>query len=437
MTLTITATDNGNPSLSTSVPFLIQVIDRNEFFPDLSTQQFVIPAVRTNNQLIGTVRATDGDSFQTVKYRIQQDVSGIFEIGETSGQVRLKPGAQVTALQYTLFIAAYDNGTPSNARIVQFNVVVEVPNQFDPLIAPGQQFAISENARNGAIVGRVVASDADPGQQLTFSISTGPFVIDSTSGIVSLAPNASLNFEAISQYTPTVQVTDNGSPSRSSSRPITINVTNVNDAPTAIALVNRNVPTLQKGFALSRIVVTDEDPATSYVFSTTDPRFEIRNGGVALRSTQFFAETLAGTSSTVDVLVTDAQDPSSARLLPLSFSIISNPRPWQNPANRLDVNRDGRVTALDALLVINALGSPSLGRGSLRVPRELSDLSFFDVDTSGDNNLTPLDANLVLNALSNRSGSGEGESSKASSRSSEIWFDAFTSLEQERKRRSN
>ena len=434
LTVTITASDNGSPILSTSVPFLIRVVDRNEFFPDLETQPLVIPFARTNNQLIGTLRATDADTFQSVKYRIQQDVAGIFEVGETSGELRLKSGAQVNALAYPLFIAAFDNGTPSNARIVQFNVTVEIPNQFDPTIPLGQRFTVQENAPGGTIIGRVSATDADLGQQVTFSIGSGPFVIDAATGVVSLAAGASLNFELVSQYSIPVTVTDSGTPSRSSSGQIVVGVNNVNDAPSGITLANPNVPTQQKGFALSRIVVTDEDLAPAYTFTTTDPRFEVRNGNLALKPTQFFAEALAGTTSTVDVLVTDSLDSSSSRLLPLSFRIVSNAKPWQNPANRLDVNRDGKLSAIDALLVVNALSSPSLGRGNLRVPRELSDLNFADVDTNGDNALSPIDATLVINALSNR-GSGEGESARSSSPDAAVWYDAFVSLEQEKKRR--
>ncbi len=68
--------------------------------------------------------------------------------------------------------------------------------------------------------------------------------------------------------------------------------------------------------------------------------------------------------------------------------------------------------ALDALLVINALNSPTRGRGALDVPRAASQLSQHYLDTSGDNQLSAIDALLVINALNARrpTGSGEGES---------------------------
>ncbi len=442
ITLMITATDNGTPTQSTSVPFQLEVRDQNEFFPNLETSTFLIPFTRTNNQLLGTVTATDADIFQTVKYRVQQDDAGIFEVAENSGQVRLKSGAAVTEDSYRLFIAAYDNGSPSNSRVVLFNVDVEKPNQFAPQIPAGQRFTIAENSASGTTVGTVVAQDADGDTALTFSMGAGPFTINPTTGTIGLAAGANLNFESQANYVVNVQVTDSGIPSLSTSANVTVSVSNVNDPPSAIALANPNVRASQMGITLSQILVTDEDPSTQYIFATSDTRFEIRNGNLALKSTEFFPNSLAGTTSTVDVLVTDAFDPNSFQLLPLTFNITANPFPWQNQLNSLDVNRDGQVSAVDALIVINALNGSTTGlvRGALRVPRELSDLSLLDVDTSGDNVLSPLDASLIIGSIANRS-TGEGESRVAPTTElaaikPEQWFDAFTSLEEDRKRRA-
>ncbi len=436
VTVTVTATDNGSPTLSTSVPFLIEIRDLNEFFPDLQPQRFLIPFNRPDNFVVGTVTAVDADTLQTVKYRIAQDDSGLFEVGESSGQVRLKSGASLRDTSYRLFISAFDNGSPSNSRIVLFNVDVEIPNQFSPVVLPGQSFTVAENSPSGTVVGRVLALDQDGDANLRFSAPAGPFTINPTSGVVSVAPGANLNFESLASYSILVQVTDSGTPARSSSAPITINLSNVNDPPTAISLVNSNVPALQKGFQLSRINVADEDPASQYVFATTDARFEIRNGTLALRPSFFFANGLAGTSSTVDVTVTDPLDSTVTRVLPLTFNIVANAAPWQNRINRLDVDRNGVVSALDALIVINALNgkTANLARGDLRVPRELTDLALLDVDTSGDNTLSPLDAALIITALNSGAG-GEGESPNAVSTQPQTWFDAFTSLEQDRKRK--
>lgn len=441
--LTITATDNGTPALSSSKTFSITVRDTNEYFPSFSSQSLLIPFVRTNNQLLGTVTATDDDIRQTVKYRIQQDTAGIFEINSINGEVRLKSGAVVTEESYRLFITAYDNGEPSNSRTVLFNVAVEIPNLFAPDISLGRNLTIVENSAPGSLVGRVVGSDRDGDKNLSYSTTSSLFRVDATTGNVTVAPGTNLNFEAQSTYIVSMSITDSVAPVRTGTYPITITLVNANDAPTAIRLVDPKAPTLQKGIELSQILVTDEDTTGQFVFSTNDSRFEFRNGKFALKSNAYFDSLQAGTIATAQVTVTDVNDPTSSATLPLAIDVFNNAFPWQNRTSSLDVNSDGTITALDALLVVNGLNSPSLGRGPLNTPREFSQLSLFNIDTSGDNELSPLDALLVINKLIADRAAGEGESTlnasseseTPSSGSDEAWYDAFSSLEEERRRR--
>jgi Dockerin type I domain/Cadherin domain/Metallo-peptidase family M12B Reprolysin-like len=441
--LMITATDNGLPSLATTQRFTITVDDANEYFPTFGTQDLFIPFNRVNNQLLGTVQAIDLDSQQIVKYSIQQDAAGIFQIDADSGQVRLKSGAQVTERSYRLFIGAADNGEPSNSRVVLFNVTVEVPNQFAPTLVSGRNLSVTENAAAQSHVGRVVGTDADGDTDLRYSTASRLFNINPITGMVTVAAGTQLNYETQPTYVFSVDITDSVIPKRTSSHPVTITLQDANDPPSAIRLLDAQVPTLQKGIALSQFVVTDEDPPTQFTFATNDPRFEIRNARLALRNSAFFASSAVGTQAIVNISLTDMNNPSSTTVLPLSLNIVNNPFPWQNRKSSLDVNTDGFISAVDALLVINALNSPSIGRGPLNTPREFAQLSLQYIDTSGDNELSPLDALLVLNRLnSNASSEGEAVTSAPASdatqpaTSAEAWFDAFTSLENERRRRS-
>ena len=69
---------------------------------------------------------------------------------------------------------------------------------------------------------------------------------------------------------------------------------------------------------------------------------------------------------------------------------------WRNPVHHLDVNHDGEVTPLDALVVINLLS-----RTTNRI-LESENVSVIDadyVDTTGDNVVSALDALWVINGL--------------------------------------
>jgi len=109
--------------------------------------------------------------------------------------------------------------------------------------------------------------------------------------------------------------------------------------------------------------------------------------------------------------------------------------PWTNPANHLDVNGDGLVAPIDALLTINLLNHWVINQlivvgaselrlpdGGNRLPEGVNHGESFFVDVSGDGLVTPLDPLLVINylnwvsrqTLGNGKSSGEGESSIAS-----------------------
>lgn len=78
---------------------------------------------------------------------------------------------------------------------------------------------------------------------------------------------------------------------------------------------------------------------------------------------------------------------------------------WHNSSRPLDVNNDGHVSAIDALLIINHLNGTGRNSGSEGESRP----NYFP-DTSGDGRVSAVDALLVINHLNSRNrGSGEGE----------------------------
>jgi hypothetical protein len=72
---------------------------------------------------------------------------------------------------------------------------------------------------------------------------------------------------------------------------------------------------------------------------------------------------------------------------------------WQNPNNPLDVNNDGAVVGLDALIVINGINN--LGNGSPVLPTPAPTPPPFYYDVNGDGILSPLDALIIINFLNN------------------------------------
>ncbi len=85
-----------------------------------------------------------------------------------------------------------------------------------------------------------------------------------------------------------------------------------------------------------------------------------------------------------------------------SATVHEDEHAWHNYRNPLDVNNDGRVSPLDALLIINRLNS-QLDRN---LPPQLGVDKFIDVNL--DDLVSPIDALMVINEL-NKPKSPEGE----------------------------
>jgi len=96
---------------------------------------------------------------------------------------------------------------------------------------------------------------------------------------------------------------------------------------------------------------------------------------------------------------------------------------WHNSSFPNDVNADGMVSPVDALLIINHLNEFGIGSIPAGSPPPY-------LDVSGDNQIWPLDALLVINILNQIAATGEGESSLESNMISQKTFLVDTTFAQ-------
>ncbi|MBE3117768.1 MAG: cadherin domain-containing protein, partial [Candidatus Atribacteria bacterium] len=146
---------------------------------------------------------------------------------------------------------------------------------------------VAENIPNGTVVGSVAASDPDAGQSLTYAITGGntanAFAINATTGRVTVANSAALNFEAMPSFALTVQVTDNGTPALSDTGTVTINLTNVNESPTDIALSSNSVAENQPvGTTVGSLSTTDPDAGNTFTYDLVSGTGSTDNGAFTI-----------------------------------------------------------------------------------------------------------------------------------------------------------
>jgi hypothetical protein len=113
---------------------------------------------------------------------------------------------------FSLLVNVQDNGTGTFSG--QATVTVSLTDVNEPPVINNPAFSIIENAANGTNVGTVAATDLDAGQTLTYSIlpgnTSGAFTINASTGVLTVANSAALNFEVTPSFALVVKVQDNG-----------------------------------------------------------------------------------------------------------------------------------------------------------------------------------------------------------------------------------
>ena len=99
-----------------------------------------------------------------------------------------------------------NDGTTATAAEFSLDVT---PVNDPPELQPGS-FSIEENSGNGSVLGMVATNDVDS-PSLTYSLTddaNGRFVINSSTGEITVADSSGLNYEADTEHSITVQVSD-------------------------------------------------------------------------------------------------------------------------------------------------------------------------------------------------------------------------------------
>lgn len=174
---------------------------------------------------------------------------------------------------YTLFLEAFDGGSPKKTDQMTLDIVVQDINDNAPVFNQSRYHAIiSENLQPGSNILQVFATDVDEGDNgmVLYEINrrqSDPdryFVIDSRSGIITL--NKPLDFEKRRVHELVVQAQDNATQPEVTNAFVTIHVRDYNDnqpTMTIIFLSEDGSPRIsegaQPGQYVARISVTDPD----------------------------------------------------------------------------------------------------------------------------------------------------------------------------------
>ena len=313
ITVNVTNLNDNNPAITSSATF----------------------SAAENQTSIGTVSATDADG-DSLTYSISGSEINI----SSSGVLTFATAPDYeTKTSYTATVTVSD-GINSTTQNITVNVT-DVAENVGPVIS-GLASSVSV-AENQTSVISVSASDAN-GDTLSYSLSgtdAASFSINS-SGVITF--DAAPNYESKNSYSITVQVSDG---SISPSQALTVNVTNVNEAPIAVSQnTGFNFPENTTGIVFRANEHSDPDSGDSYAYSLTgDDASDLTidsNGDIRFVSTPNYespADSNADNVYDFNIVGTDSGGLSASANSSISVSNVANT--WKQRGSDIDGDSNG------------------------------------------------------------------------------------------------
>lgn len=204
--------------------------------PDVPISDILLPDSLVDENaagaIVGTLSAVDGVG--AVTFSISSDPSGNFEI--RGNDLALIPGVSLdheATDSYSVTIVGTD--ADSNTTSSTFAITVGDVNEAPTGIAGDGAPSLAEDSGIGTEIGTyAVSGDPDDGDTATYSLfddAGGLFAIDAATGVITVA--GPLDYETSTSHSVTIRATDTGG--LAVDRVISIGVTNVNEAPVAVA----------------------------------------------------------------------------------------------------------------------------------------------------------------------------------------------------------
>ncbi|GLH01449.1 Fat-like cadherin-related tumor suppressor homolog [Gryllus bimaculatus] len=264
--LTVTATDNGKPPMSSECLVTVNVVDANNNAPVFEREEYFspVPESAVKEQRVLRVTATDEGDFginAEVQYqRLGGNGSELFDVARDTGWITvLRPLRGRLLQRLVLRVRAQDRGVPPQHADVTVTLVVAGDNRHAPVFtALSYQVLVPENEPLGATILTVSAADSDqgPNGMVRYAISggneRGEFAVDAVSGAVTI--QQPLDYDTVPEYHLNITASDLAFEPRAATAMLTVTLTDIND----------NAPAFDQ--QLYRAFLPENSPPHSFVF---------------------------------------------------------------------------------------------------------------------------------------------------------------------------
>jgi gliding motility-associated-like protein len=328
---------------------------RNAAPTNIALSATTINENNTAGASIASLAATDVNIGETFTYAL---VAGTGDADNASFTINGSSLMAVNAFDfetrttYSLRLKVTDKGGLSFEK----EVVITIANVNDaPTNISASASSVAENSASGTTVATLSATDADAAETFTYTLVSGTGDTDNASFSITgntLSTAAVFDFETKSSYSVRVRVTDAGG--LTFEKVFTISVTDVNEAPTALALSNASVlENAASGTTVGSLAGTDADAGDTHTYTLVSGTGSTDNASFTITGTTLSTAAVfnfeAKNSYAVRVRVTDAGGLTFERAFTISVTDV-------NEAPTLTAITDRRVYNVSTSQVVNLAG---------------------------------------------------------------------------------
>ncbi|KAJ8308291.1 hypothetical protein KUTeg_013165 [Tegillarca granosa] len=247
--VTVRCTDNGSPAAFTDAVLTVNVLNVNEVPEYTGQSSLQVSENLQSGTIVGQLIASDVDNDDALTFDIGSstdfrvsnvkceatDPSGIECTGDLETTTILDYEVHST---YPLSVTVTDKYGASKTQTV--TVIVKDEND-DPqnILLNGKSvdvLEVDENIENVKIAD-LSTDDPDVGQTFTYNIKSGDEGIFEIQGNeLKVKSGVEIDYEKKNKYILLLEVTDSGTPPKTLEKTVTINVQNINEAPTSVSL---------------------------------------------------------------------------------------------------------------------------------------------------------------------------------------------------------
>ena len=326
-TIQVLATDNGQPSLTSTAQIVINVINVNDQPPQLSGDQRIELSELTTSMSRVTQYTATGEEGETLVFSLAGNGAGtVFDIDSATGIITLLTALDFEMTPFYSYMITVSDGTFTSSPS-SLNITILDENDNTPQFTSNNVITFEEEVSINTSIGQINATDIDSGVngQLTYSFVESRantfFTINPSTGEITtavvvdregLAEMNALIMQSRIMFN--VQVSDNGNPARFSTQTVTFDITDINDnapelnPPTIISISEAAMV----GYVVTDLSAVDRDLGENALisYSLTGPvQFTISSttGVITL------ASSLDYETSTEHIITVTASNPDGLR----------------------------------------------------------------------------------------------------------------------------